>query len=152
MANLLRNLRQVLLGDEPPNGVRVVSTRTITLAPDQRLQPIRRSQHTVRLTPQPYWQEMGWQRNEDGYIGHFRTFGRTFPGRIVRAYGDTWDFFVHIPEPWPELRAHHKWGCYQLQGEDGWRKLHWNTRPTSIDAGIQDIENVLAQATPGRGR
>ena len=98
----------------------------------------------------PYWQAMGWRSDGELYLGSYQPLGYSFPGRIVRSDG-TWVFLVWLQDLWPGLQAHPHWGCYRRQSaNDKWYRVHWNIRPTSIDAGMLDIERTLAEALSWR--
>lgn len=100
--------------------------------------------------PRPYWQQMGWKREGDLYRGSYQPLGYSFPGRIERSDG-TWVFYVWLQDVWPGLTHHVHWGCYRKQSEkDKWFRVHWKVRPTSVDAGILDIERILAEALSWR--
>lgn len=154
-SRIWQSLKKAFVGDvgtlpiAVPPRVQVVASRTITLPPEQRLPPVKKSSVVVRPIPRPYWREMGWQKSGDEFLGTFRAFDQTFPGRIVHLYDSTWDFFIKIDNPWPKLQAHPKWPCFESQG-NGWRKVHWHMSPKSLDSGIQSIEDTLAQALSHR--
>ena len=90
-----------------------------------------------------YWQEQGWRLN--GYVmaGYYRTFYRSFRGRIELFDSGDHQYFVHDPPR--QLRQHPHWSCFVSRG-NGLYWVHFSLKPRNVDTGIITIEKILCQA------
>ena len=126
-----------------PSGVLVGETRQVRPQRFPELvrachPPIHRTSATVQRKPEPYWQEIGWQRRGDGlYEGYYRVNGHSYKGQVKQS-GRGLDFYVIDPPR--QIRLH---PCFRHRG-NGTFWVHWHgTAPGSISSGIMSVEYAL---------
>jgi len=97
----------------------------------------------IRPIKRPYWEQKGWKPNGDRLIGFYET-----PMGLFQGYIEDWRSRrpqFYIIKPPRELRYHNHWACFREKGNNlFW--VHFGETPTNPDAGILEIEKVLAEA------
>lgn len=101
---------------------------------------------TVERRQLPYWQERGWTRNGNQYVGAYRTQYVSFRGHIVEHRGTDIEFFLFQPSP--EIQRCGHWACFQDRG-DGWYLVHMGRRPKDVSSGVIAIERLITEAYEG---
>jgi hypothetical protein len=91
----------------------------------------------------PYWQERGWIRNGNTYVGSYQTQYGAFRGEITQHGADDLEFFLYMPSE--EIRSHSHWACFQHRGND-WYLVHMGRRPKDVGSGILAIERLITEA------
>jgi hypothetical protein len=113
---------------------------------------IRPAPSTVIVPPPRFaWDEKGWrtvrERDEVHYVGNYRIWNRRrrvwqhFDGRVVGG-GD--GLRAYVSDPPTSIKYHRKGPCFQLTTPP-WFRVHWQTRPNSVDAAILYIEEILTE-------
>ena len=103
----------------------------------------------VEVTREPsfYWEDKGWQRQGDTYLGHFGTNSRRCPGIIIWDKQGLRDCYISNPPH--ELWKHPHAPCFCYVG-DGKYSVHFSSRPQTVDAAIITVERILKEATRRR--
>lgn len=91
----------------------------------------------------PYWQERGWTRNGNRYVGAYQTQYGAFRGEIIEHRRSDIDFFLYQPSD--AIRQHSHWACFQ-ERQNGWFLIHMGRRPKDVSSGILTIERLVAEA------
>ena len=123
--------------NEPENGTEDVikclseDTRSVLIA-----------EHAV----DPYWLEMGWKIAGNRLVGFYRTRMGSYEGHISDWQTKQPLFFITSPPS--ELARHEHVYCFRPRG-NGLYWVHFRRLYSDIDAGIIEIETVLAQALAG---
>ncbi len=97
----------------------------------------------IRRAEVPYWQEHGWVRSGDQYLGTYQTRFGSFSGAIDdRSFGDIRFLIRHPPA---EVKNSDHWPCFQSKG-DGWYRVHMRIPPADVSSGIMGIERLIASS------
>jgi len=91
----------------------------------------------------PYWQERGWQRNDNIYEGAYQTPYAAFQGWIEQERSGRGNFYIYRPSD--EIRRHSHWTCFQHRGND-WYLVHMAKEPRDVGSGIITIERLITEA------
>ena len=97
----------------------------------------------VRRREIPYWQERGWVRSGNVYLGNYQTRYGAFAGLIEDRYGDNLNFYMFDPPQ--EVRAGSHWACFQPRGRKGFL-VHMARRPADVGSGIMTIERLITES------
>lgn len=132
-----------LLFGAPPrvNTGGLAGTRT-RAAPPVAVVNGRRAVRVPRNT-RPLYEERGWRRNGSKLSGYFRTRSGSTQGRIEDPDGPKPEYFIIDPPP-ALLRGPHG-ACFQQRDKHTFY-IHWNRRPSDVNAGILRIEQYLIEA------
>jgi hypothetical protein len=103
----------------------------------------------VEADRRPLWEARGWRRVGDRLRGAYRTPRGSCSGEIV-VDGRMRPLDFYIFNPAPELLADPVHGpCFRRLG-NGRYWVHFNVTPVSVDAGIVQVETLLAGALARR--
>jgi len=110
-------------------------------------QPLTSSRSGMRIlvnrSRTPYWEERGWQKSGDSYVGSYQTpFGK-WPGRVTESPSGRVEVFIQHPPKFLERHPH--WLCF-FKRDGGWFFVHPHTRVKDASAGILAVEKTLAEA------
>ena len=94
----------------------------------------------------PYWLEMGWKPEGNRLVGYYRTQRGSYEGYISDWQTQQPLFFIISPPS--QLKSHLHVFCFRPRG-GGLYWVHFNPPHSNVDAGIIEIETVLAQALAG---
>lgn len=101
----------------------------------------------IRPVRRPYWEQRHWQPRGNRLRGFYQTPHGSFQG-----YVDNWrsrNPVFYIIKPPPQLRHHPHWACFRKRGANlFW--IHFAEQPPDPDAGILEMEKVLAEALANR--
>jgi hypothetical protein len=101
----------------------------------------------IRRRERAYWQERGWIRQGDTYVGSYQTPFGAFRGTIDdNGYGQARFYLLDVPRV---LRGSPHWRCFQPRGDRGFH-VHMGIRPADMSSGILAIERLLTEAFEGR--
>jgi hypothetical protein len=108
---------------------------------------------SARITLVPivrqYWDLNYWKLGGDRLTGFYRTRYGSYEGYIIHPKSSRPEFY--IVKPPEELRHHRHWVCFHHIG-GGRYSIHFSPAPSFPDAGILEVERVLAEALSGQGR
>ena len=121
---------------------RSASSPVLTVRPTHRVQP-----RTVRPVQRPYWELQHWRFNGSALVGFYRTPFGSYAGRIENARSRNPSFYIFNPPG--ALRGHPHWICFHHKG-NGRYWIHFSPAPPTPDAGILEVEKVLAEALSRR--
>lgn len=127
-------MRLKILGTRqaPSSFLELFQSRSRGLSP----QPIKRIER-------PYWQERGWVRQGDRYLGNYQTRYGSFRGMIEQPGTNHFRFYIFDPPK--ELKRHSHWVCFQYRGANGYQ-AHMRKRPADVSSGIITIERLITEA------
>ena len=100
----------------------------------------------IKRIERPYWQERGWVRQGDHYVGNYQTRYGSFQGWIEQQGSNSFEFFILSPPE--QLKSHSHWTCFQHRN-DNWFHVHMGRRPKDLSAGILAIERIITEAYEG---
>ena len=134
---------------QPPLVVEPQATRTpLRVSHTVVVKPeFRRSKTEVFREPGSYWEDKGWLRSGDTYVGYFGTNGRRFPG-VITWHGNGLDK-CFIRNPPQELWGHEHASCFCYMGDDTYA-VHFSRCPQNVDGTIMSVERVLEEAIGGK--
>lgn len=122
-------------------------------APQQAVRPLVRPLPRARavITPKfrPYWELMHWAVQGDQLVGRYQTPDGSAGGYIKQFRHPRPQFY--IVDPPMQLRSHPHWPCFHSIGANQFG-IHFNPAPPNPDAGILEVEKVLAEALKPRRR
>ncbi|CAG0986195.1 hypothetical protein PHYC_02037 [Phycisphaerales bacterium] len=96
----------------------------------------------VQRNTQRLFEERGWRWKGNTLEGFYRTKRGSFRGRIAGADGSSPEFYIEASRA--ILDGPHG-ACFQPRGPREFR-VHWSTRPDSVDTGILRIEHTILEA------
>lgn len=103
----------------------------------------RETRVVIARRERPYWQERGWTREGDVYVGAYQTPYGSFRGMVEdMGWGRFRFYLLDVPSA---LRASEHWQCFQPRGRKGFH-VHMGRRPQDIASGILAIERLLTEA------
>jgi hypothetical protein len=123
-------------------GMRQVRRHQFDTLPQVRSAVVRQEEKKHPRVPRAYWQERGWRRDGEVYVGSYQVNGTGFAGLARKnATGTGFDFYIKDP-PLPVKRS----PCFHERGED-WYWVHWHneTAPLTVCSGLMGIERKLAE-------
>jgi hypothetical protein len=91
----------------------------------------------------PYWQQQGWSRDGNQYVGSYQTAYGAFYGTIEDRSGRNFNFLIYDPPK--QIRQHSHWSCFQDRGKN-WYLVHMSRKPADLSSGILTIERLLTEA------
>lgn len=102
----------------------------------------------VNRTYLPIWVRRRWRRNGDQFEGFYRTPYGSYPGRIIRRYRATFEFFIYDPPAclWDHSHAR----CF-VHVENDMYRVHFSKRGYCVDDGLTAIERILIDAHERHG-
>lgn len=112
------------------------------------VRPPQASRIFVRPIDRPYWELKHWHFKGNDLVGFYRTPYGSYEGYIKHPNCLRPEFY--IVDPPVELRAHPHWICFHHIGGNRY-SIHFSPPPPNPDAGIVEVEKVLAEAL-SRGR
>lgn len=100
---------------------------------------------TVHVTRQqiPYWQERGWTRQGNRYIGNYQTPYGAFQGSAEQRGSTFFRFFIFHPPG--QLSHHSHWVCFISRGGASY-EVHLARQPSDVSSGIMSIERLITEA------
>jgi hypothetical protein len=104
------------------------------------------NERLVESTVQYHWQHRYWQPQGDRLVGFYRTEFGSYEGYILNWRSRRREFFIIGPPR--ELSSHMHASCFFPRGNDLFF-VHFGRTPSSVDAGILEVEMVLAEALTG---
>jgi hypothetical protein len=100
----------------------------------------------IRRREVPYWQERGWRREGETYVGSYQTPFGSFRGLIEdRGWGHVRFYLRDAPE---EVRRSGHWACFQPRLGKGYH-VHMARAPQDVSSGIITIERLITEAFHG---
>jgi len=130
-------MRVVVLGTRP---IGVGLPSSIAARPHTPAEAIARRERA-------YWQERGWSREGDTYVGSYQTPYGAFRGSVEdNGWGRLRFYLLDVPRA---LRDSPHWQCFQPRGRKGFH-VHMGTRPADVSSGILAIERLLTDAFENR--
>lgn len=100
----------------------------------------------IRRRELPYWQERGWRRDGDTYVGTYQTPYGSFRG-LIEDRGWGYLRFYMLEPPLAVQNSGH-WACFQPRGRKGYH-VHMARKPGDISSGILSIERLITEAHGG---
>ena len=97
----------------------------------------------IRRQQIPYWEERGWTRQGNVYIGTYQTPYGAFCGEVHVRGSRMFEFFLY--EPSKEIRSHSHWVCFQIRA-NGWYLVHMGKAPHDVSSGILRIERLITES------
>ena len=107
------------------------------------------SRLSVHPIDRPYWELKHWRANGNRLRGFYRTPHGSIEGYIKHYKSSRPEFFIVNPPQ--QLRRHKHWICFHNVGSNRY-SIHFSPAPSSADAGILEVEKVLAEAFLQQGR
>ncbi|MBI1973975.1 hypothetical protein HYS54_04130 [Candidatus Micrarchaeota archaeon] len=89
-----------------------------------------------------YWEEKGWRRINNTFVGIFQSGKIECAGEIVERAGQV---ETYIYDPPPEIRRHQWAPCLFYVGIGKFRVNIISNSPRTVDAAILGVEAVLAE-------
>jgi hypothetical protein len=98
---------------------------------------------TIRRREIPYWQERGWIRQGNIYIGSYQAPHAAFHGRIEEERSGRSKYYLFSPSR--EIQNGSHWACFAPRGDD-WYLVHMARPPKDVSSGIITIERLITEA------
>lgn len=107
------------------------------------VRPAQRARVAIHPVDRPYWRYKHWKVRGNQLDGFYRTPLGSFEGHIKQFRSHRPEFFIVNPPR--QLKSHAHWACFHSRGPNRYW-IHFGSAPASPDAGILEVERVLAEA------
>ena len=97
----------------------------------------------IRPIDRPYWEIKGWRADGNELRGWYQVKEGRAQGLIRQYQSRRPEFFIIKPPR--ALKNHSHWACFGSRGSDRYA-IHFSPAPPNPDAGIREVEKVLAEA------